>query len=86
MTATAPEIHRGLAGVVVDTTEISTVIQETNSLTYRATRSRTSPPTGPSRRSPTSSGTANCPTPPNWRTSRPASALCAPWTAARWNC
>ncbi len=29
------EIHRGLAGVVVDTTEISTVIQETNSLTYR---------------------------------------------------
>ncbi|MER8029844.1 bifunctional 2-methylcitrate synthase/citrate synthase [Streptomyces bauhiniae] len=35
MTTTAPEIHRGLAGVVVDTTEISTVIPETNSLTYR---------------------------------------------------
>ncbi|MFI2758421.1 bifunctional 2-methylcitrate synthase/citrate synthase [Streptomyces echinatus] len=35
MTTTAPEIHRGLAGVVVDTTEISTVVQETNSLTYR---------------------------------------------------
>ncbi|MGF1425257.1 bifunctional 2-methylcitrate synthase/citrate synthase [Kitasatospora sp. LaBMicrA B282] len=35
MPTTAPEIHRGLAGVVVDTTEISTVIQETNSLTYR---------------------------------------------------
>ncbi|QIB47963.1 bifunctional 2-methylcitrate synthase/citrate synthase [Streptomyces aureoverticillatus] len=39
MTATAPpatpDIHRGLNGVVVDTTEISTVIQETNSLTYR---------------------------------------------------
>ena len=35
MTTTVPEIHRGLAGVVVDTTEISTVIQETNSLTYR---------------------------------------------------
>lgn len=35
MTSTAPEIHRGLAGVVVDTTEISTVVQETNSLTYR---------------------------------------------------
>ncbi|MFE6906760.1 bifunctional 2-methylcitrate synthase/citrate synthase [Streptomyces erythrochromogenes] len=35
MTATAPEIHRGLAGVVVDTTAISTVIEETNSLTYR---------------------------------------------------
>jgi citrate synthase len=34
MTTTAPEIHRGLAGVVVDTTEISTVVQETNSLTY----------------------------------------------------
>ncbi|MFF9066553.1 bifunctional 2-methylcitrate synthase/citrate synthase [Streptomyces sp. NPDC014891] len=35
MTATAPEIHRGLAGVVVDTTAVSTVIEETNSLTYR---------------------------------------------------
>lgn len=35
MSTTAPEIHRGLAGVVVDTTEISTVIEETNSLTYR---------------------------------------------------
>ncbi|RLV10369.1 2-methylcitrate synthase [Streptomyces griseocarneus] len=35
MTTTTPEIHRGLAGVVVDTTAISTVIQETNSLTYR---------------------------------------------------
>ncbi|WP_030663975.1 bifunctional 2-methylcitrate synthase/citrate synthase [Streptomyces rimosus] len=35
MPSTAPAIHRGLAGVVVDTTEISTVIQETNSLTYR---------------------------------------------------
>lgn len=33
--ATAPAVHRGLAGVVVDTTEISTVIQATNSLTYR---------------------------------------------------
>ncbi|MGW6614890.1 bifunctional 2-methylcitrate synthase/citrate synthase [Streptomyces erythrochromogenes] len=35
MTSTAPEIHRGLAGVVADTTAISTVLQETNSLTYR---------------------------------------------------
>ncbi|MGW7555570.1 MULTISPECIES: bifunctional 2-methylcitrate synthase/citrate synthase [Streptomyces] len=35
MSTTAPAIHRGLAGVVVDTTEISTVIPETNSLTYR---------------------------------------------------
>jgi citrate synthase len=35
MTTTLPEIHRGLAGVFVDTTAISTVIQETNSLTYR---------------------------------------------------
>jgi citrate synthase len=29
------EIHKGLAGVVVDTTSISTVVQQTNSLTYR---------------------------------------------------
>ncbi|MEU7581369.1 bifunctional 2-methylcitrate synthase/citrate synthase [Streptomyces sp. NPDC041068] len=35
MSTTAPEVHRGLAGVVVDTTRISTVIEETNSLTYR---------------------------------------------------
>ncbi|WP_282204578.1 bifunctional 2-methylcitrate synthase/citrate synthase [Kitasatospora fiedleri] len=35
MPATTPGVHRGLAGVVVDTTGISTVIQETNSLTYR---------------------------------------------------
>ncbi|MFI1177304.1 bifunctional 2-methylcitrate synthase/citrate synthase [Streptomyces melanogenes] len=35
MTSTVPEIHRGLAGVVADTTAISTVIPETNSLTYR---------------------------------------------------
>jgi citrate synthase len=32
---TAPEIHRGLAGVVVDTTAVSDVVPETNSLTYR---------------------------------------------------
>ncbi len=30
-----PTIHKGLAGVVVDTTAISKVVQETNSLTYR---------------------------------------------------
>ncbi|MFD7510651.1 bifunctional 2-methylcitrate synthase/citrate synthase [Streptomyces sp. NPDC059853] len=36
MTLTSPPgIHRGLAGVVVDTTEISTVVEDTNSLTYR---------------------------------------------------
>ncbi|MFB8236647.1 bifunctional 2-methylcitrate synthase/citrate synthase [Kitasatospora purpeofusca] len=35
MSTTAPEVHRGLAGVVADTTGISTVVQETNSLTYR---------------------------------------------------
>lgn len=38
MTTTAPEtsrIHKGLAGVVVDTTAISKVVPETNSLTYR---------------------------------------------------
>jgi citrate synthase len=32
---TAPTIHKGLAGVVVDTTAISKVVPETNSLTYR---------------------------------------------------
>lgn len=31
----APQIHKGLAGVVVDRTEISDVVAETNSLTYR---------------------------------------------------
>lgn len=35
MTATSPEVHRGLAGVVVDQTTISNVVPETNSLTYR---------------------------------------------------
>ncbi|WP_431984475.1 bifunctional 2-methylcitrate synthase/citrate synthase [Streptomyces qinglanensis] len=35
MTSTATGVRRGLAGVVADTTEISTVIEETNSLTYR---------------------------------------------------
>jgi citrate synthase len=35
MTATAPQIHKGLAGVVVDRTAISEVVPETNSLTYR---------------------------------------------------
>lgn len=38
MTTTAPaasRIHKGLAGVVVDTTAISKVVPETNSLTYR---------------------------------------------------
>ena len=32
---TDPEIHKGLAGVVVDTTAISSVNPETNSLLYR---------------------------------------------------
>jgi citrate synthase len=35
VTSIAPEIHRGLAGVVADTTAISTVVADTNSLTYR---------------------------------------------------
>jgi citrate synthase len=35
MTTTAPEIHKGLAGVVVDRTAVSNVVPETNSLTYR---------------------------------------------------
>ena len=34
-TVDAPRIHKGLAGVVVDTTAISKVVPETNSLTYR---------------------------------------------------
>ena len=33
--ATLPVIHRGLAGVVADTTSVSNVVAETNSLTYR---------------------------------------------------
>lgn len=33
--AVKPSIHKGLAGVVVDTTAISKVVPETNSLTYR---------------------------------------------------
>ncbi|RIS16449.1 bifunctional 2-methylcitrate synthase/citrate synthase, partial [Mycobacteroides abscessus] len=35
MTIATPTIHKGLAGVVVDTTAISKVVPETNSLTYR---------------------------------------------------
>lgn len=35
MTTQTPHIHKGLAGVVVDTTAISKVVPETNSLTYR---------------------------------------------------
>ncbi len=31
----APSIHKGFAGVVVDTTEVSMVNPDTNSLTYR---------------------------------------------------
>lgn len=33
--ADVPEVHRGLAGVVADSTSISNVVPETNSLTYR---------------------------------------------------
>lgn len=35
LTDDKPKIHKGLAGVVVDTTAISKVVSETNSLTYR---------------------------------------------------
>jgi len=35
MSTAAPEVHKGLAGVVVDRTAISDVVPETNSLTYR---------------------------------------------------
>ena len=34
-TKTAPKIYKGLAGVVTDTTAVSKVMPETNSLTYR---------------------------------------------------
>ena len=34
-TAQAPQIRKGLTGVIVDTTAISKVVPETNSLTYR---------------------------------------------------
>lgn len=34
-TATPPDVKRGLAGVIADTTAISNVVPETNSLTYR---------------------------------------------------
>jgi citrate synthase len=35
MSTAAPEVHKGLAGVVVDRTAISNVVPESNSLTYR---------------------------------------------------
>jgi citrate synthase len=35
MSPATPEIHKGLAGVVVDRTAVSNVVPETNSLTYR---------------------------------------------------
>ncbi len=35
MTTQDFEVHKGLAGVVVDRTAISNVVPETNSLTYR---------------------------------------------------
>jgi citrate synthase len=35
MSTKDPEIHKGLAGVVVDRTSVSSVVPETNSLTYR---------------------------------------------------
>lgn len=35
MTTQTPEVHKGLAGVIVDQTTISNVVPETNSLTYR---------------------------------------------------
>ena len=34
-TTKAPKIYKGLAGVVTDTTAVSKVMPETNSLTYR---------------------------------------------------
>jgi len=53
---TESEIRKGLAGVVADTTAISKVNPETNSLLYpcctAGTPSKSSPRTAPSRRSP----------------------------------
>src|SRR5579875_1162396 len=35
MSTADPQVHKGLAGVVVDRTRISNVVEESNSLTYR---------------------------------------------------
>ena len=35
MSDTAPEVHRGLAGVIADTSAVSVVDEETGSLLYR---------------------------------------------------
>ena len=61
-----PRIYKGLAGVVVDTTAISKVVPETNSLTYRGYASRISPRSAASKRWRTCCGTANCPTTNSW--------------------
>ena len=60
-----PAIHKGLAGVVVDTTEISMVDEASNSLTYRGTPFRTWPPRARSRRWLTCSGMESCPLRPS---------------------
>ncbi len=77
------EIKKGLAGVVVDYTAVSKVNPDTNSLLYRGgTRCRNWLLTAASRRSPTCSGTANCPTPTNWPPSQRRNVPAAPWTPA----
>ena len=59
---TEAEIKKGLAGVVVDYTAVSKVNPDTNSLLYRGYPVQELAATAPSRRSPTCSGTASCPT------------------------
>ena len=64
MTETDTQIHKGLAGVVVDTTEISSVDAESNSLLYRGYPvQQLAAQLLASRRSRTCCGTASCPTP-----------------------
>ena len=61
MTVTETEIRKGLAGVYADTTAISMVNPQTNSLTYRGYPVQELAGGAASRRSPTCSGTANSP-------------------------
>ena len=59
------DIRKGLVGVVADTTAVSKVMEETKASPIAAIRCRTSPSTAASRKWPTCSGTATCPTRPS---------------------
>jgi citrate synthase len=75
-TTTAPEtprIHKGLAGVVVDTTATPKVVAETNSLTYRDYPVQ-EPRSAVSNRWRTCSGTGNFRPSTSWRCSATGSA------------